>query len=187
MSSRFELRETPLHGVSVFRRIPVADNRGSLERLFCADDLLPLVGDRSILQINRTLTRRRGTTRGMHFQRAPFAEMKVVTCLRGRVFDVAVDLRRDSPTFLRWHGEVLTGDNHTSIVIPEGCAHGFQTLEDDCEMLYLHTAAYAPAAEGGVHAQDPRIAIAWPHPIAELSARDAAHPWLADDFQGLVA
>ncbi|MBM4195395.1 MAG: dTDP-4-keto-6-deoxy-D-glucose epimerase [Gemmatimonadetes bacterium] len=186
MSARFALRDTPIAGVGVFNRLPIGDHRGSLERLFCADDLRQLVGDRAIRQINLTVTRRRGTTRGMHFQHPPFAEMKIVTCLRGRVFDVAVDLRRDSPTFLRWHAELLSPDHHASIVIPEGCAHGFQTLEDDCEMLYLHTAAYASAAEGGVHAEDPRIAIAWPEPIAELSARDAGHPWLGADFAGLV-
>ncbi len=186
MSSRFVLRDTSLPGVHVVHHAPVGDHRGSLERLFCADDLRPVVGDRTVRQINLTHTVRRGTTRGMHFQHPPFAEMKVVTCLRGRVFDVAVDLRRDSPTFLRWHSEVLAPGNHATMVIPEGCAHGFQTLEDNCEMLYLHTTPYAPGAEGGVHARDPRIAIAWPETISEISARDAGHSWLADDFQGLI-
>lgn len=186
MSSRIDLRETRIHGVHVFHRSPVGDHRGSLERVFCADDLRPAVGDRTIRQINLTHTLRRGTTRGMHFQHPPFAEMKVVTCLRGCVFDVAVDLRRHSPTFLQWHGELLTPGNHAAMIIPEGCAHGFQTLEDDCQMLYLHTAAYAPGFEGGVHAHDPRIAIAWPEATSELSTRDAGHPWLADGFEGLV-
>jgi dTDP-4-dehydrorhamnose 3,5-epimerase len=187
MNSRFEVRETPIAGVHVLRRLPVGDHRGSLERLFCAEDLKDVLGSRAIQQINLTHTRQRGTTRGMHFQHSPFAEMKFVTCLRGRVFDVAVDLRRRSPTFLQWHGELLTSVNHLALVIPEGCAHGFQTLEDDCEMLYLHTARYAPEAEGAVNARDPRIAIEWPEPIVELSARDANHPSLPDNFDGLVA
>lgn len=99
----------------------------------------------------------------MHFQRTPHAEMKLVSCVRGLVFDVAVDLRRGSPTFLRWHSELLSADNHKTLVIPEGFAHGFQTLTDDCEMLYLHTTAYAPDAEAGLNPQDARLAIAWPN------------------------
>src|SRR5437867_11965562 len=137
MSSRFDVRRTPIEGLHVVRREPIGDRRGFLERLFCAEDLKSLVGERHIQQINLTHTSRRGTTRGMHFQRPPFAEMKFVSCVRGRIFDVAVDLRRNSPTFLRWYGEVLSSDSHTALVIPEGFAHGFQTLTDDCELLYL--------------------------------------------------
>ena len=187
MSGRFSIRDTAVPGVHVVNRIPVSDQRGSLERMFCDADLRPVIGDRTIRQINFTHTVRRGTTRGMHFQYPPHAEMKIVTCLRGRVFDVAVDLRRRSPTFLQWHAEILTPDNRAAMVIPEGCAHGFQTLEDDCEMLYLHTASYSPEAEGGVHAADPKLNIAWPQIITELSGRDAGHPMLGDDFEGLVA
>ena len=102
------------------------------------------------------------------------------------IYDVAVDLRRRSPTFLRWHGEFLGADTHTTLVIPEGVAHGFQAVADDCELLYLHTNAYSPAAEGGVHPGDPRLAIAWPEPITELSARDAGHPLLTPDFLGVA-
>ena len=186
MNARFDVRQTPLSGLHVLHRQPVGDHRGFLERLFCSDDLKSLVGDRHIAQINLTHTVRRGTTRGMHFQHPPCAEMKFVTCLRGRVFDVAVDLRRNSPTFLRWHGEVLSHDSHSALVIPEGFAHGFQTLTDDCELLYLHTAAYAAAAEGGVHPNDPKLAIRWPEPTMELSVRDAGHPLLLDDFEGIA-
>lgn len=185
MSARLDVRTTPLAGLCVIHRHPVGDHRGFLERLFCSDDLTSLVGDRHIKQINLTHTVRRGTTRGMHFQHPPYAEMKFVTCLRGRIFDVAVDLRRNSPTFLGWYGEVLTDDSHSTLVIPEGFAHGFQTLTDDCELLYLHTAAYAATAEGGIHPNDPKLAIAWPEPTTELSARDAGHPLLRDGFEGI--
>jgi dTDP-4-dehydrorhamnose 3,5-epimerase len=114
----------------------------------------------------------------MHFQREPNAEMKFVTCLRGEVFDVAVDLRPGSPTYLRWHGEILSGSNHKTLVIPEGFAHGFQTLTEDCEMLYLHTASHHSGSEGGLHPLDPALSIPWPLPVAEMSARDSSHPFL---------
>lgn len=186
MSTRFEIFDTPLTDLCVLQRKPVGDSRGYLERLFCAEELQALASGRHIAQINHTLTASHGTVRGMHFQRPPHAEIKFVSCLRGEVFDVAVDLRHNSPTFLRWHAEVLSADNHKSLVIPEGFAHGFQTLTDDCEMLYFHTAAYRPGAEGGLNAQDPRLAIQWPLPVSVLSPRDAAHPLLADDFTGVT-
>jgi dTDP-4-dehydrorhamnose 3,5-epimerase len=122
----------------------------------------------------------------MHFQHPPHAETKLVSCLRGEVFDVAVDLRHNSPTFLRWHAERLSADNHKTLVIPEGFAHGFQTLTDDCEMLYFHTAAYQPGAEGGLNAQDPRLAIEWPLPVVGLSPRDAVYQFLGEDFSGVI-
>ncbi|WP_072397521.1 dTDP-4-dehydrorhamnose 3,5-epimerase family protein [Hyphomicrobium sp. CS1GBMeth3] len=176
---------TPLAGVAKLAHRRIADSRGCLERLYCADEMKALLGSRQIAQINHTLTLRQGTVRGLHFQHPPHAETKIITCLRGAVFDVAVDLRASSPTYLRWHGEVLRADNGAALVIPEGFAHGFQTLEPDCEMLYLHTAPYVPAAEGGLSAEDPAIGIRWPAPITELSERDRALPNVADGFKGL--
>ena len=122
----------------------------------------------------------------MHFQRPPHAETKIVSCLRGEVFDVAIDLRSWSSTYLRWHGEVLSAENHRTLLIPEGFAHGFQALVDDCEMLYFHTAAYQPGAESGLNPADPAVAIRWPLPISELSARDRAHALIADGFDGMT-
>ena len=122
--------------------------------------------------------------RGLHYQRSPHAETKLVRCLRGRIWDVALDLRKDSPTFLRWHAEVLQPEVDSMLVIPEGCAHGFQVLEADSEILYLHTAAYAKEFEGGVRYDEPRAAIQWPLSISQISARDAAHPRLNADFFG---
>lgn len=187
MSMRFDILTTPICGLNILRRWPIGDNRGYLERLFCTEELAGLLTGKRIEQINHTLTANRGTVRGMHFQYPPHAETKFVHCLRGEVFDVAIDLRRNSPTFLRWHAEILTPESHKTFVIPEGFAHGFQTLSDDCEMLYFHTAAYRAEAEGGVHPQDPRLAIDWPLPVARLSPRDASHPLLADGFAGIVA
>lgn len=186
MSSRFNIQATPLPGLNIIERKLLGDSRGYLERMFCVDELHEVFGERRVVQINHTLTQAKGTVRGLHFQYAPHAEMKFVSCLRGSVFDVAVDLRKGSPTFLQWHSELLSADNHKTLAIPEGFAHGFQTLTDDCEMLYLHTAAYAPGAEAGLNPQDARLAIAWPLPVAEMSPRDAAHALIADDFEGVV-
>jgi dTDP-4-dehydrorhamnose 3,5-epimerase len=186
MSSRFNILGTPLANLRVLQRIPIGDSRGFLERLFCIDELHMLAPHRHIAQINHTLTASVGTVRGMHFQRPPHAEIKFVSCLRGEVFDVAVDLRHNSPTFLHWHAEVLSESNHKTLVIPEGFAHGFQTLTDNCEMLYFHTHSYHPGAEGGLNPQDPRLAITWPLAIAVVSDRDAAHPLLEESFSGMV-
>lgn len=186
MSARFDILDTPLSGLRILQRKPIGDSRGYLERLFCSVELQALSPGRHIEQINHTLTASRGTVRGMHFQRPPHAEIKFVSCLRGEIFDVAVDLRHNSQTFLCWHAELLSADNHKTLVIPEGFAHGFQTLTDDCEMLYFHTAAFQPGAEGGLNAQDPRLAIQWPLPVAGVSPRDASHPLLDDTFAGLT-
>lgn len=186
MSNRFDILDTPLEGLKIIQRKPIGDYRGCLERLFCVEEMKALVLDKSIAQINHTLTARRGTVRGLHYQYPPHAETKFVSCLRGEVFDVAVDLRRDSPTFLHWNAEILSASNHKTFAIQEGFAHGFQTLTEECEMLYFHTATYQPGAEGGLNVKDPRLAIQWPLAITELSKRDAAHPMLTRDFQGVV-
>ena len=185
MSARFNVIETAMTGLRVLQRKPLGDSRGYLERMYCNEELAALAPGRTIMQINHTLTGRRGTVRGMHYQRPPHAETKFISCLRGEVFDVAVDLRHDSPTFLRWHAEVLSAENHRTLVVPEGFAHGFQTLTDDCELLYLHTAAFAADSEGALNANDPRLAIVWPQPISDWSARDAGHPILGDEFLGI--
>lgn len=183
--ARFDFTATGLVGLTVVGRKPIEDARGFFSRFWCAEELREAGWGKPIAQINHTLTRRRGAVRGMHFQHSPHAEAKLVSCLRGEVFDVAVDLRRGSPTFLRWHGEVLSAANHRSLLIPEGFAHGFQTLAEDCELLYLHSAPYQPGAEGAVNAADPRLGIAWPLPISEQSDRDRAHAMLAADFPGI--
>lgn len=179
--------ETPIAGISVVETKPFSDVRGSFARLFCADELATVIGGRSIVQANLSHTVVVGAIRGMHFQYPPDAEMKLVRCLRGRVFDVAVDLRADSPTFLRWYAEELTADNLLMLVIPEGCAHGFQALEADTELLYLHTAYYRPSAEGGCRYDDPRLGIRWPLPALDLSTRDCQHALLDANFAGINA
>jgi dTDP-4-dehydrorhamnose 3,5-epimerase len=186
--SRFEVTATPLSGVMRVRRLPLRDERGSLTRMFCARELAAAGWDDPVEQVNLTQTRARGTVRGLHWQRPPHAEVKLVSCLRGEIWDVAVDLRRGSPTFLRWHAEILSGENDAALLIPRGVAHGFQALSDDVEMLYCHSAPHVPEAEAGFRPLDPRLAIAWPlQPITLMSPRDAAHPPIADGWQGVDA
>ena len=179
------LRETSLAGVLVAETPTTHDGRGAFSRWFCDRELSAMMDTHRIAQINHSLTRIKGTVRGMHYQSPPHAEMKLIRCLRGRVWDVAVDLRRGSPTFGRWHAEELSPERACMLIIPEGCAHGFQVLEADSELLYLHTTHYEKSAEGGIRADDPTIGITWPLAISELSARDVAHPLLDAAFAGI--
>lgn len=176
------LHKTPLRGLALVETRRVGDARGSFGRLFCAAELAPLNLPGPIVQINHSFTAARGTVRGMHFQRPPKAEAKLIRCLKGRVLDVAVDLRKGSPTFLKWHAVELSPESNLAFYLPRGFAHGFQTLTEDCELLYLHTEFYSPEHEGGLRHDDPALAIAWPLPVAELSARDQAHPLCGPDF-----
>jgi dTDP-4-dehydrorhamnose 3,5-epimerase len=175
----------PIDGAWGIQRRALGDSRGFLSRIFCADELAGAGWHRPVAQINHTLTRREGTVRGLHYQRAPHAEMKLVNCLRGEVWDVLVDLRPRSRTFLHWHAERLSAENLFALLIPEGCAHGFQTLTPDVEMLYVHSTPYADEAEAGLDPTDPRLAINWPLPISEMSLRDQSHPPLTDAFDGV--
>lgn len=181
-----KILDTPIDDLKIARSVPHRDARGAFVRVFCSRELTPLLGDRQIAQINHSRTTHAGAVRGLHFQRPPHAEMKMVRCLRGRVWDVAVDLRSQSATFLRWHAIELAQDDAQMVIIPEGFAHGFQALEPDSELLYLHTEFYHPPSEGGLRHDDPRLAIAWPMPAQDLSPRDLAHPLLAADFAGVL-
>lgn len=184
--SRFTITDTPLAGLKLIERQRIGDSRGFLSRLLCIEELAIAGWVKPVVQINHTHTARKGTVRGMHFQRAPHAEMKLVTCLRGEVWDVAVDLRVGSTTFLRWHAERLSAENNCALLIPEGFAHGFQALTADAELLYCHSAAYASDAEAGLNPLDTRLAIAWPLPVTELSARDASHPFIGDKIERVL-
>jgi dTDP-4-dehydrorhamnose 3,5-epimerase len=185
MDARLIVEPTPIVGVQVLRSCVSEDARGTLARLFCEVELVEQLGSRRIRQINLSRTNRIGAIRGLHYQNPPHAEMKIVRCLRGKVWDVAVDLRRRSPTFLQWHGVELFPSGWHGLVIPEGCAHGFQVLEPESELLYLHTAVYEPSAEGGIRYDDPALGIAWPLPPQDVSARDQQHASLAGDFEGI--
>lgn len=184
--TRFDYIQTPLPGLKLVQRKGTEDHRGFLSRFYCRDEFEAQGMGQAIAQINHTLTHKKGTVRGLHFQYPPHAEAKLVSCLKGEIFDVAVDLRRASPTFLHWHGEVLSAANRKSLFIPEGYAHGFQALSDDCELIYLHTCAYHPESESALNANDPQLAIAWPQAITEISDRDRSHQLLDSNFHGMV-
>lgn len=184
--SRFDFTPTPLTGLILVQRKVTEDHRGFLSRFYCANDFSEAGLNTPIAQINHTLTKTKAAVRGLHFQNPPHAEIKLVSCLQGEIFDVAVDLRKNSPTFLQWHGVVLSARNQQSLLIPEGFAHGFQALSQDCELIYLHTAAYYPEAEGALNVVDPRLNIAWPLAITEISERDRNHQLIEQDFQGMI-
>lgn len=164
---------------------PFVDDRGFFVRSFCVNELSAIKKDIKIVQINHTLTLEKGSVRGLHFQKPPFCEAKFVRCLKGAVFDVAVDLRKESPFFLNWYGTLLSASNMKMLAIPEGFAHGFQTLENNCELLYLHTECYHKAFESGLRYDDPALRIDWKLPISNLSSRDKTHPLIGDHFKGI--
>lgn len=175
-----------IHGLNTFYSTALIDNRGYFQRLCCQKILSQLDIAESVVQVNLSYTRHLGTIRGMHYQFSPYSEIKIISCLKGKAYDVAIDLRADSPTFMSWYGEVLSAELKNTIVIPKGCAHGFQTMSDDCELIYFHTNFYHKEAEGGISPFDPKIGIAWPLPVTEISERDSNHQFLTNDFIGLM-
>ena len=180
-----KFQETKLKGCYLIDLDKNEDHRGSLNRIFCQKTLSPLLKNKSISQINRTFTRKEGVVRGLHFQTPPFAEIKIVSCTKGEVWDVAVDLRKGSPTFLHYCAVTLSENISQCFFIPEGFAHGFQTLAPNCEMLYFHTEDYNKDAEGVINSNDPRILIKWPKFITERSERDNNSPMLDKKFLGI--
>lgn len=183
--TRFTTTDLPLTGLKLIERQRLADDRGFLSRLFCSDELAVAGWQKPIAQINHTYTSKSGTIRGLHYQNQPHAEMKLVSCTRGKVWDVVVDLRFNSPTFMQWHAQTLSEDNGHALLIPEGFAHGFQTLINDCSLLYMHSEVYAPQSEAGLRFNDGRLDITWPLPVSEISARDLSHPPLNFEFNGI--
>ena len=174
-----------LDGAYIVDTKPHGDHRGHFARFFCARELGALGIKTDIVQANHSLTTMKGALRGMHFQRPPMSEVKMVRCVRGAVFDVLVDIRVGSPTYLQWHGEVLSAENMRLMVVPEGFAHGFQALEPMSEVMYLVTQYYGPEHEGGLRYDDPAIGIEWPLSVEDVSQKDASHPCIADGFVGI--
>jgi dTDP-4-dehydrorhamnose 3,5-epimerase len=185
MTARFEIIDTPLAGLKLLRRKRLGDARGYLTRLFDAEDLATLGWTGGICQVNETGTAEAGTVRGFHYQRPPFAEAKLIACTRGKILDVAVDVRLGSPTFLQHFAAELTDENDLSFLLPEGFAHGYQALTTDIRMIYAHSAPYRAEAEAGLNIADPRLGVAWPLPVANLSARDQGFAVLTDIFEGV--
>jgi dTDP-4-dehydrorhamnose 3,5-epimerase len=175
---RYDLLSTPIDGVYVLRRLPICDDRGYFERVFCPQTLAGVGGFQRLEQVNHSMTAQVGAVRGLHGQRGAHAETKIVTCVRGQVFDVALDVRRGSPTYGQHYGFRLIAEEHTALLIPKGCLHGFQVLEAQSELFYFHDAPYSPGAEFGVNVTDEDLKIQWPLDVTHLSPRDAQLPSL---------
>lgn len=179
------IQETSFQNLFVIEKAVLEDNRGYFERMYCNETLQGLGSKIDIKQINHSYTKRTGVIRGLHFQKPPFAEKKIITCIKGEVLDVVVDVRYNSPTFLKYFSIKLSAENHKSLLVPEGFAHGFQTLVNDCELIYFHTAYYNRDAEAALNALDPFIGIEWALPLSERSERDNLHPYIDSTFKGI--
>jgi dTDP-4-dehydrorhamnose 3,5-epimerase len=171
--------ETELSGVFVIHVEPVHDKRGFFARSWCQKEFASHGINSHMVQCNISDNLRKGTLRGMHYQAAPYAETKLIRCSRGSIFDVALDLRPSSGTYKQWTAAVLTELNHHMMCIPEGCAHGFLTLEDDCEVFYQMSEFYHPESSRGVRWNDPAFRIEWPGEVEVISTRDASYPLFA--------
>lgn len=180
----FDFEACPIAGMYRVRSNVAADGRGRFRKLFDADAFAGFAISFGVVQTNLSTTLGLGTVRGMHFQHAPASEFKIVCCLRGRVHDLVVDLRKSSATWLQWHAVELREDDDSQVLIPPGCAHGFQTLAERVELLYQHSAMWDPNSEGGVRYDDPTLAIAWPLPVTRVSKRDSSFPLIDRAFQG---
>jgi dTDP-4-dehydrorhamnose 3,5-epimerase len=163
-------------GAWVIRPQPIADFRGHFMRAWCADEFASHGISFTPVQSNMAFSARRGTVRGLHYQQAPALEAKLVRCTRGAIFDVVLDVRPESPTYRRWHAIQLSAGNGNMLYVPEGCAHGCQTLEDDTEILYMVSARFAPEHVRGIRFDDPAIGIEWPLPAAAVSEQDRSWP-----------
>lgn len=179
-----EFVPTSIPGAFAIRLDVRGDGRGRFKRHFCRRVFAERGLAADFVQVNHSVTIGTGALRGIHYQRPPHAEDKLVSCTLGRAFDVAVDLRKGSPTFLKWASIEI--DDETAFYIPKGCAHGFQALADEVHLVYLHSDYYAPDAEGGLRFDDPTLAIEWPLPISTISDRDRGFASLLPDFDGLA-
>ena len=166
--------ETAVQGAQIVQISRISDDRGFFARVWCRDEFIQQGIAADWVQANVGRSLRAGTLRGMHYQRDPQPEAKLVRCTRGVVYDVVLDLRPDSPSYLRWAGVTLDADEHTMLYIPEGCAHGYQTLADDSEISYFASAPYDRDAATGARYDDPAFGIEWPLPVEVISAQDAA-------------
>ena len=171
-----EFKETALEGAYLINLDRKKDERGSFTRMFCQKELTEAGFDKQIVQINHSITKKKGTLRGIHYQIPPASEIKIIRVINGAIYDVIVDLRVGSETFLKWISHKLSEDKPQLLYVPEGFAHGFQTLSDDVEMIYQHSAFHNPKYERGFRYDDPKINISWPLPVSIMSQRDNNYP-----------
>lgn len=172
--------ETQLQGAFIIELDPRADERGFFARTFCAWEFSNYGLEKEFVQCNLSLSRQKGTLRGLHFQHAPWCEAKLVRCVRGAIRDVIVDLRPNSSTFGRHEAVELSAENRRALYVPKAFAHGFQTLTDDCEVFYQMSSRHAPDAAGGIRAEDPALGIKWPLSVTQMSDKDRTLPLLSE-------
>ena len=182
---KLSIQETPLKGVYVIDTDAFRDTRGVFARWFCDRELEPILSGQKIVNVNFSRTVKKGSIRGMHFQYPPDTETKIVRCIRGCILDVIVDIRKGSPTFLQHFAVELSSEKMNMLYIPKGFAHGFQSLEDNSEIMYLVTQYYSSENESGLNALDPKLNIKWPLDVADMSDKDRNRPYLGDGFSGL--
>jgi dTDP-4-dehydrorhamnose 3,5-epimerase len=176
---------TSLVGSYVIDLEPRSDERGWFARYYCKDEFQKIGHTKEWVQMNHSVTNKKGSIRGMHFQVHPYKEIKMLRCIAGSVYDVIIDLRKGSATFLQWIGVELSATNKKMLYIPEGFAHGFQCLDDNCELTYHHSDFYQPGAEAGIRYNDPLVNIKWPLPLTVISPRDEEHHFLNENFKGI--
>jgi dTDP-4-dehydrorhamnose 3,5-epimerase len=176
---------TGISGSYIIDLEPFSDSRGWFARTYCKEEFQKIGHHQEWFQINHSFTNKAGTIRGMHFQISPYSEIKLLRCISGAIFDVIIDIRKDSPQFLQWYGIELSAQNRKMLYIPAGFAHGFQTITDSCELIYHHSEMYNKDAEAGIRYNDPAINIQWPVALTEISERDATHPLLDKQFKGI--
>ena len=179
------IEPTPLEGLYIVNTEMFQDERGSFMRAFCSKDLSSILEEKTLSQINLSTTRHKGTVRGMHYQLPPYAETKIVRCVKGSIFDVAIDVRKESSTFLQWFGIELNDQNNKALLVPEGFAHGFQALTDNSLTLYLHSALYQCDAEQNISHEDPAFHIKWPLAPTYVSQKDQNVPFINAKFEGV--
>jgi dTDP-4-dehydrorhamnose 3,5-epimerase len=177
--------ETPLKGAYIVELEPFVDERGLFVRIFCRKEFAKIGFSKQINQINHSVTIQKGAIRGMHYQLPPACETKIIRCVQGKVFDVMVDIRARSHTFMHWYGVELSEDNMRMVYIPEGFTHGFQTLTDSAVLIYHHSALYSPEHERGLRYNDSVLGINWPLPAGVISQKDQSYPLLDDNFKGI--
>ena len=176
---------TALDGLYIIKPKIFEDERGLFTRTYCKKEFQDVGLNTDFVQFNHSFNKKRGTVRGMHYQMPPYSEIKLIRCIQGSVIDVAVDIRRDSPTFLKSVALELSAENMLSILIPAGFAHGFQTLEDSTSLIYHHTEFFQGDADAGLRPDDPKLSINWPLPFVNISDKDKTQKLINQDFKGI--
>tara|TARA_B110000858_G_C17733575_1_gene441347 strand:+ start:328 stop:873 length:546 start_codon:yes stop_codon:yes gene_type:complete len=180
-----QINVQPIEGLYLVELNSIEDSRGSFSRIFCSNELKNVMSNQNIVQINISKNNQKGLIRGIHYQKKPNAEVKLINCIKGKVYDVVVDLRINSKTFLQWCSYELSQDDNKMLIIPKGCAHGFQTLSENSNLLYFHSEFYSPDKEEGINYNDPVISIKWPLLISEVSKKDKEFKFLNNNFKGI--